>query len=426
MNYLSSKRLLLPVLAMLCACGAPASESSQRPRHYQLDYTVTLDPAQQSASVEVRVDQSEYLLREMRFDADPERFSEIEGDGELSVTEQRVVWRPDETGGALRWTVRIPQLRNDTHYDAWLGDDWGLFRLEDVIPRAATRTLIDARSRTGLSFQLPMRWSVVTEYASSDGNITVDKTARRFSQPSGWLVVGKIGVRRDTINGIRLAIAAPQDQGVRRLDMLALFNWVLPELQRILPDSLERLTVVSAASPMWRGGLSGPQSIYIHADRPLISENGTSTLLHELMHVALGASAAGPFDWIVEGLAEYYSLQLLGRSGTLSPRRVERAFAWQADWASSADDLCAASSTGARTALAVGVFQDLDRELRERSDGEVSLDDMLVAIVAADTPLDLATLQGAAEKLLDGVSETLRIDNLPGCRSMSAGMSEPL
>ena len=43
--------------------------------------------------------------------------------------------------------------------------------------------------------------------------------------------------------------------------------------------------VVGAADPMWRGGLSASNSLFLHADRPLISENGTSTLVHELTHV---------------------------------------------------------------------------------------------------------------------------------------------
>ena len=45
---------------------------------------------------------------------------------------------------------------------------------------------------------------------------------------------------------------------------------------------LPRLLIVSAGDPMWRGGLSGPSSMFLHSDRPLISENRTSTLLHEL------------------------------------------------------------------------------------------------------------------------------------------------
>jgi len=73
--------------------------------------------------------------------------------------------------------------------------------------------------------------------------------------------MGKLGVRRERVAGVRVAIAGPEDQQIRRLDMLALLNWTLPELARIVPELPPRLTVVSAGEPMWRGGLSGPQSI---------------------------------------------------------------------------------------------------------------------------------------------------------------------
>jgi hypothetical protein len=83
---------------------------------------------------------------------------------------------------------------------------------------------------------------------------------------------------------------------------------------------------------MWRGGLPGPASLYLHADRPLISGNSTSTLLHELVHVAQSYRAAKDEDWIVEGIAEYDTLerlreitaQLAGAPvESISPKRLE-------------------------------------------------------------------------------------------------------
>ena len=246
------------------------------------------------------------------------------------------------------------------------------------------------------------------------------KAGRRFSQPSGWIVLGNLGVRRERIAGTRVAVAAPENQGVRRMDMLALLNWTLPELARIVPTMPPRLTVVSAGMPMWRGGLSGPQSIYVHADRPLISENGTSTLLHEVVHVALGASAEGDFDWIVEGLAEYYSLQLLRRSGSITPARYERAMQRQIEWANSAQALCGQSSTGETTALAVTVLAALDREIRDSSDDARSLDDVLRKILQTSVPLSLESLNAITADILGEKPEALHIDKLPGCRTMSA------
>ena len=67
--------------------------------------------------------------------------------------------------------------------------------------------------------------------------------------------------------------------------------------------------------------------MYLHSDRPLISANGTSTLLHEARYTSQPVCmATGGADWIVEGIAEYYSLELLRRSNTISERRYKKAF----------------------------------------------------------------------------------------------------
>lgn len=424
MNCIPSPRLLILCTACLGACGVAAAEPGPGARQYGLAYLVTPTPAEQSVAVQLTVTQDDDLLREMRFDANPERYSDFEADGELSVDGARITWSPPEDGGELRWRVRVPRQRNSNGYDAWLDENWGLFRAEDIIPRAATRTLIGVTSETSIGFQLPRRWSAVTEYSSAGGKFQVRKAERRFSQPSGWIVIGELGVRRERIAGVRVAIAAPEAQGVRRLDMLALLNWSLPELARILPLMPPRLTVVSAGSPMWHGALSAPQSIYIHASRPLISENGTSTLLHEVVHVALGGSAGIDVDWITEGMAEYYSLQLLQRSGSLTPKRYQRAMERQAEWAKSADSLCGPSSTGATTALAVTVLAALDQEIRAGSDDEASLDDVLQQMLRSSTPLGLESLTAAAAGLLGKKPDALHSDNLPGCRKLSASEAE--
>ena len=179
-----------------------------------------------------------------------------------------------------------------------------------------------------------------------------------------------------------------------------------------------RLTVVSAGDPMWRGGLSAPQSLFVHADRPLISENATSTVLHEVMHLSLGIKAAENFDWIIEGLAEYYSLELLLRSGTISPTRYKTAKADQAKWAASVEALCRSKSTGAITAFAVTVFTSLNQEIRQGSDGNANLDDLVRKLWQSNEPVGLLTLINIAEQLTGSKPDALRIDKLPGCHNM--------
>ncbi len=418
--------LFILALSSLTACGAPASDSSLNDAElkYQIEYSVRPDPDAGLVEVELRLQQAAKLLREVRFRFDPERMSGFDGDGDLSVEDSQVRWNPPDDGGSLRWQARTAHRRGDDGYDAWLDGEWGLFRAEDIIPRAATRTRKGASSETRWLFELPHDWSVITQYSGRDGRYSIDNPERRFDQPSGWMVMGRLGVRRDTIAGVRITIAGPVGSAVRRLDMLALLNWTLPELASLMPAMPRRLTIISAGDPMWRGGLSAPQSLYIHADRPLISENGTSTLLHELVHIVLGLKAENGHDWIVEGIAEYYGLELLRRSGSLSAKRAKRAKSAVAKWAESAPALCADPSTGARTALAVTVFTALDEEIRSKTNGAASLDSVVAELVAFNDTIDLNTLRTITTSLLADSAETLQVENLPGCRNMAATIDQ--
>ncbi len=234
-------------------------------------------------------------------------------------------------------------------------------------------------------------------------NIPIDDPDRRFDRPTGWLVAGEIGVRREIIANRRVAIAAPTGEGVRRIDTLAFLRWTLPSLIDVFPEFPQRLLIASAGSPMWRGGLSGPSSLFLHANRPLISENGTSTMLHELVHVATGGRFNDAADWIVEGLAEYYALEILRRSGGLSERRFQRALDSLRAWADAEDGRLREPSRGADTARAVLVWYALANELNA---GGISMDSV-VARLPASGPLDLAQLRLVVAEELGAPSKVL-------------------
>ena len=419
MNCIS--RLLIFSCLIACgACGMPASGTAApapaSASDYAVHYTITPQPDDGSVAIHMSVGQTRGQLRELSFSLANIEPSSVRADGDLLITGDILRWRPDNDGGSLTWQVLARHQRSDGGYDAWLSTEWGIFRAEDIIPRARTRTLKGAKSQTSMSFELPHTWSVVSEYSSLNSRIDIAHADRRFSQPRGWIALGKLGIRRETIAGTRIAIAAPQGQSVRRMDMLALLNWTLPELSAVLPNAIPRLTIVSAAEPMWRGGLSAPESLFIHADRPLISENATSTLMHEVVHVAIGASATHGFDWIVEGLAEFYSLELLQRGGAITTRRYKRALEKQLEWSQDAQQLCARVSSGAATARAVIVYRDLDKEMRKKSSGKVSLDDVLQQIANTPGRISLQTLVDIVTELLAEPATTLNIENLPGCQ----------
>lgn len=409
----NSRYSLLLTLLALAACGVSDSADRDNDREYSAHFTIAPDPSSSSVRIELRVRQPSGLLRELSFPID-DTVAEVRGDGQLLADSDLVRWMPPPAGGALSWRVTVYSERGDKGFDAYLGREWGVFRLEDVIPRARTRTLRGAASVTTMQFDLPTGWSAVSEYSAVSVPIDVDRPGRRFDEPAGWVAVGELGVRRESIAGTRVAVAGPEGQSVRRLDMLALLNWTLPELNAVLPDALPRLTVISAGEPMWRGGLSAPASLFLHADRPLISENATSALLHEVMHVALGIRAREGFDWIVEGLAEYYSIELLRRGRAITTKRATTALQWQADWGERASTLCGRASSAETTARAVTVLAALDGELRDESDS--SLDDVLPLL--AGKTVDLDVLADAVTRLLGSPPDALHIDALPGCRKI--------
>lgn len=411
---------LMAVLLGLAACGIADSESAEQAnsREYGLHFELRLIPTTSSVEVTMKLKQRRDLLRELSFSATG--LHDISGDDTLTIRNGTVRWRPPATGGTVKWRV-IVQSERGGGYDAWMGSQWGLFRAEDVIPRARSRTVKGARARTTLSFRLPADWSAITEYSSRNNPILVEHADRRLALPTGWIAVGKLGVRRETIAGVRVAVAAPEGQDVRRMDILALLNWALPELVDMLPDALPRLTIVGAGDPMWRGGLSAPASLFLHASRPMISENATSTLLHEVMHTAIGLRAVPGYDWIIEGFAEYYSIELLHRGRAISNDRRETAFEDQAEWSRKARALCGRASGGPRTALAVTVLAALDKDLRQRTRGKVVLDDLLQSLVREQPRVDADVMNMHVEKLTGARSAVLEIGNLPGCEPRPNG-----
>ncbi|MEX2123074.1 MAG: hypothetical protein WD795_04210 [Woeseia sp.] len=415
----SAQLLTALLLTLLSACGVPTSDAQENEsptvRVYRMDYHVTPDPAAKGAQVELKVAQDSYFLREISMPLHDGQISDVSGDGDVEVSDDRVTWTLPDDGGSLRWFARIDNLRSDETYDAYIDDDWAVFRGEDVIPSASVRTRKGAESETKLTFDLPAKWASVTPYFGRDNSYEIDNPERRFDTPTGWIVLGDIGVRNETIGHVRTKVAGPTGHAIRRMDMLALMRWTLPELLRLLPDFPKRLTFVSAGAPMWRGALSAPQSVFIHADRPLISENATSTMLHETLHVGLGLSAESGADWIVEGFAEYYSLELLRRSGTISKDRYRIAHADLESWGREARDLCTQHSNGSETARAVTILVELNSEIKEASDDKADLDDVLRELADYDDKITLEQFREIVEDVAGESVDALKDNNLPGC-----------
>jgi len=383
------------------AAETPASESAPEPEVvYDVDYDVRIVPTERAARVTISVRDPDDGLLSIRFSHDPERHLDWTGSGDVLVEDEWVAWTPPKLGGQLRYTVRIDHLRNEHSYDARATRNWALLRGDALVPPARVRTDRMAHARARLRLRLPEGWSAVVPFRRlDDGRYAIENPHRRFDRPTGWMVFGRLGVVRERIAGSSIAIGGPVGHGQRRQDMLALLRWTLPVLRKIAPLP-ERIAVVGATDPMWRGGLSGPSSAYLHTSLPLISEDGTSPLLHEIVHVWMGARAGDDGDWIVEGLAELYSLEALARSRTISKRRHERALAKLAERGRSVRSVVATPrASGAVTARAVGLLRELDGEIRAATDGARSLDDVMRELTRSNEAVSLAHFREICEEV---------------------------
>lgn len=403
----------LAVLLSLCLCSALAFAANGE-RVYRIHYGAQFRPDDGVAAVTIRVEQARAELRRIVIDVDPARYRDFDGDG-VEVEGREVVWNVPRRGGELRYLHVVDHRRSRSGYDARMTADWALLKADKLFAPMRVTTVKGAESEAWLGLSGPAGWLFQTRYGRVRGELAFDDAARRFDRPTGWMVVGRIAARREDIAGRYVLVASPAGQNFRHNDVMAFLMWNLPRIVEVLPGFPDRLLIVGATGDMWRGGLSGAASLYVHGDRPLVSQNGTSPVLHELFHVGSRLAGDDDGDWIVEGLAELYGIETLHRSGTISDARYARAFEHLESWSNAeAGCLRARKSTGPDTARAVLVLRALDRELRAATSGQMSLDDIFRDLVAAGPAVDERKLRHAVEDRLGGRSRVLA--ELPRCK----------
>jgi hypothetical protein len=382
---------LITVLSTAWILALPLSSTGQEPKktldpvEFDVLYDVGIVPSEKSAHVAIKIGSGSKSVKWITFKIDPLRHRALKADGQLQEVEGGLRWHPPRQGGTLRYILSIDHLRDDNSYDARCAKNWAILRGEDLVPKMRIRTSAGAESVSVLKLRLPEGWSAALPYPSiRGGRYALDDSRTRFDRPSGWFAFGKLGVVRETLDGTEISIAGPAGQGVRRMDTLAMLKWTLPALREVFGKLPGRLQVVIAGDPMWRGGLSGPRSIYLHVDRPLISGDATSPLLHEIVHSLMRARSGDDGKWIVEGIAEYYSLALLRRSETLSANRFEKAIDSIRKRAAPGTTSLESEMTPALRAKSVLVLMEVDRLIRDATAGQRNLDDLVRALVDSD------------------------------------------
>lgn len=401
-------RLLLCIW-LLCL-GSWVSAQPDEELAYNLRYTVKLLPEKNRAWVVIRIDRS-HLLRSMNFDARPEMYSGFKANGKFEIRDGRAYWELPKEDARLTFYTKITRERDPGRYDARMTDDWAIFRGDNIIPAAQTNEVPGAHAIATLRFQLPEGWSVETGWPRKRGNtFRIDNPERLYDRPVGWMIAGKLGTRRTQVGNTNVAVSAPVGEKLRRMDALTFLTFVWPQVQKAFGQTPDKLLIVGAGDPMWRGGLSASNSLFLHADRPLVSENGTSPLVHEIVHMVTRISGEKQDnyseDWLAEGIAEFYSFELIFRAGAMTQDRRDAIIERLKKWSSDVELLRQPRSHGPITAAAVVLLDQLDQEIRAKTSDRGSIDDLVRALIPI-RKVSFEVFRETAEKIAGGPLKTL-------------------
>ena len=347
-----------------------------------LDYHVRLLPQSDQAEVRLTLAQGS-AVRSLDFDlGDGSRYSDFKADGQWQLTpgkSTRGVWRPAVDKASLTYRVPISHGHKNGSFDTRMTQDWALMRGDDLVPPARLDQQDGIELVSRLEFELPGGWkSVETAWPRIGKNrFRIDNVSRLFDRPTGWMLAGHLGTRRTRLAETEITVASPRGQGMRRMDVLTLLTFVWPQVQAVFPRHPGKLLIVGANDPMWRGSLGGRESIYLNSRLPLVSESGSSALLRELVQVVGRVNDEHRSDWISEGLAEYYAIELLRRAGGMSDERYASLNARMAKDSRTVSSLRGDQVDSAQVAKAVLLLQELDREIRLKTRNKRSLDDVM-------------------------------------------------
>ena len=379
---------------------------------FSITYTIEINPAE-PAHARVRwalagIDEIERIR--LRFD--PDRFADFAGSGAIEHRRGEILWSPGGPYAELHYTARVDHRRAPGKgYDSYAGDGWILSRTTAFFPRSAVlfRREIETHpeSRARLVVRLPHGWDSASVLPpDGPGRYIVETPHQRLDHPRGWLLLGRIRRIDSMVAGTSLTIALAPGLTMKTDPLVELLQQALPALASLFDRRLPRLLIAIGPDPMWRGGLSGEESFYMHGDRPLRSPDYTSPYLHELFHVTAPFRPHADAHWVTEGLAEYYSIELQRRIGALSEAHYQRAlelFAKHGVWN---HDFTRTSIPALRNNSAPLIMYVLDQRIRAATGDQRGLDAVVTSLAreggVVSTARFLGTIQRVAGKSFAG------------------------
>lgn len=372
-------RILLVAAALTLSAATAQAAKSTSIRPFDVQYTVEPLPASDQLRISIALGNGHDLVKEIKLKFDAKRYSQLKANAGLSLGQGSAVWIPAGSAPTLSYLVKVTHRKDQDSFNARMTPKWALFRGDKVFPTIKARLKKGARSKSVMRFKMPAGWTNVdTGYLRrQDGSFLIDNPERHFDRPVGWIIAGQVGTRRDQLGLTEVSVAAPKGDPLDRMDALTFINFVWPTVESAFGKTPPKILIAGAGDPMWRGGLSAPNSLFLHSERPLVSENATSTLLHELTHVITRIRGKDQSDWIAEGTAEFYSIELSYRAGGMTETRYAAVHQDLRQWGKPVTSLRGDHSTGPQTARAVQLLKAVDTEIRTRSKGKKDLDDVV-------------------------------------------------
>ncbi len=344
-------------------------------------------------------------IRRIQLTTDGGRFSSFQASGRLEEREGHVIWWPSAPYGHLSYTTPLRHRRGpEAGFDSWADTDWVLTRARHLFPHSrilfSTNVEPNAEARARLIVRVPDGWDVASPLAPDGAHrFLVESPRARFDHPRGWLMLGHFARADITIADTMVSVTTAGEVATSARDIFALLEDGLPELTQLLAQQPVRLLIALGPDPMWRGGLSGSSSFYMHGDRPIRTPDRTSPYLHELFHV-INPTRPGPdAAWVTEGLAEFYSVEIQRRIGTLDREgfhRALRSFARHGLWNR---DFTRTTEFALRNNSAPLVMWALDREIRDSTDEAHNLDDVVTELAQQGDTVTTARFLGTVRRI---------------------------
>ncbi len=383
----------IAVAALLCQRSLTATAASKET--FSIDYIVTVS-AKTPEVAHVRWELAgieEIKNLTLRFPAS--RLKALHGSGTFRPIAGGVLWEPGGPYAHLTYQIDIAHVRGQHgRYDSYAGRDWVVTRAHDLFPRIDIVSDPEhpaPKSRARLIFRLPPGWRSAAALTTLGPDVyRLDEPGKILDRPRGWFALGKFTLHRQEIASTMVQVGCMPGSALHAPELFHFLGGGLPALQKLLLADPQTLLLVSAPDPMWHGGISAEHSFYMHAGRPLRTPDKTSPWLHEIFHVLQPYKPAADADWIEEGLAEFYSLELQRRAGLLDSADYTRALGYFERFGQWHVDLTQQQDNAATNNSAPLVMYAIDQRIQHATAGKKRLDDVVTELARQGGDVDTA------------------------------------